>query len=185
MNEEKESRMQDGRVIKLYKSLFGCILEQDIHLSLIYQDPSGFCLFLGRISDALATENLKRLNILRVLSLADLDGKIKAKYKAETQIVIRKYEQVHDSDDQDLYQYFEDSYEFIMSAFKQRSNILVHCAAGVSRSATIVIAFLMRHRSLSVEDSCRIVKEARPCICPNVGFLTQLVKFERDMKFVC
>lgn len=53
-------------------------------------------------------------------------------------------------------------------------NVLVHCNAGVSRSATIVIAYLMAREGLTFEESYDKVKSARSCIKPNAGFVRQL-----------
>ena len=52
--------------------------------------------------------------------------------------------------------------------------IIVHCQAGISRSASLVIAFLMHAHNHSLEDAYEIVLTARPCIAPNDGFLLQL-----------
>lgn len=43
----------------------------------------------------------------------------------------------------------------------------MHCAAGISRSASVVIAYLMAHGSLSLEDARSAVKASRPAINPN------------------
>ena len=53
--------------------------------------------------------------------------------------------------------------------------LLVHCAAGVSRSASAVVAWLMTPpRKLRYADALRLVRRARPCAHPNVGFAEQL-----------
>jgi len=52
--------------------------------------------------------------------------------------------------------------------------LYVHCISGVSRSATIVLAFLMLKRELSLMDALKLVREKRK-ILPNDGFLQQLV----------
>lgn len=56
--------------------------------------------------------------------------------------------------------------------------VLVHCLAGVSRSATVVIAYLMWKRGLSLYAARRHVAEVRPWIRPNSGFQRQLQAFE-------
>lgn len=58
--------------------------------------------------------------------------------------------------------------------------------AGVSRSATIVLAYLMTIGDYDVEKALQIVKGARGYIHPNPGFLTQLRKYHtNDVKKVC
>ncbi|KXZ43410.1 hypothetical protein GPECTOR_91g564 [Gonium pectorale] len=58
------------------------------------------------------------------------------------------------------------------------SVVLVHCAAGMSRSATVVIAYLMASERLPYDSAFRDVKTARPCVYPNLGFLFQLWEWE-------
>lgn len=60
----------------------------------------------------------------------------------------------------------------------RKENILVHCNAGVSRSPTIVIAYLMIIMRLSYNDAYDKVQEARHCIRPNDGFVKQLRTIE-------
>ncbi|KAL0134246.1 hypothetical protein PUN28_001205 [Cardiocondyla obscurior] len=59
-----------------------------------------------------------------------------------------------------------------------KENILVHCNAGVSRSPTIVIAYLMIIKKLSYDEAYDIVKKERSCIRPNDGFVKQLRNIE-------
>ncbi|XP_032680144.1 dual specificity protein phosphatase 19 [Odontomachus brunneus] len=60
----------------------------------------------------------------------------------------------------------------------RRENILVHCNAGVSRSPTIIIAYLMIMMELSYKEAYDKVKKARSCIKPNDGFVKQLQSIE-------
>jgi hypothetical protein len=55
----------------------------------------------------------------------------------------------------------------------------VHCMAGVSRSASVVIGYLMWRDSLSFDQSLQAVKAVRPFIKPNQGFVKQLAEYER------
>jgi protein-tyrosine phosphatase len=57
--------------------------------------------------------------------------------------------------------------------------VLVHCAAGISRSASFVIAYLMYSEKLAFKEAAAAVKEVRPVICPNPGFVLQLKEWEK------
>ncbi|KAJ1527410.1 hypothetical protein ONE63_007392 [Megalurothrips usitatus] len=60
--------------------------------------------------------------------------------------------------------------------------LYVHCNAGVSRSPTVVIAYLIAHRGLSYGEASALVKERRPSTNPNPGFVKQLLAFEDKLK---
>lgn len=55
---------------------------------------------------------------------------------------------------------------------------LIHCFAGISRSATICIGYLMWKENLSLGAAYSMVERARPCTMPNRGFQSQLQAFE-------
>jgi protein tyrosine phosphatase len=56
--------------------------------------------------------------------------------------------------------------------------VCVHCKAGVSRSATVVIAYLMKYEKMDWHEAVQRVRELRPIICPNKGFLQVLKEFD-------
>ena len=50
--------------------------------------------------------------------------------------------------------------------------------AGISRSVTLTIAYLMHHFTMPMQGAYQYVKERRPAISPNLNFMGQLVEFE-------
>ncbi|XP_034465539.1 dual specificity protein phosphatase 13-like [Hippoglossus hippoglossus] len=81
----------------------------------------------------------------------------------------------------DLSPYFYPAAEFLHQALTSGGKVLVHCAVGVSRSAALVLAFLMIHHHLSLLSSVRCVQEKR-WIFPNRGFLRQLIALDRKLQ---
>lgn len=63
----------------------------------------------------------------------------------------------------------------------RRGAVLVHCNAGVSRSAAVIVAFLMMNRGIRYDDAMALVRAARPIACPNEGFRRQLKDLERRL----
>ncbi|XP_064207417.1 dual specificity protein phosphatase 14 isoform X1 [Anguilla rostrata] len=63
----------------------------------------------------------------------------------------------------------------------KRGAVLVHCAAGVSRSATLCLAYLMKYHRVSLAEAHAWVKARRPVIRPNAGFWRQLIEYERKL----
>ena len=58
---------------------------------------------------------------------------------------------------------------------------LVHCQAGVSRSATVVISYLMYAKKAPLRSAFAHLRKIRPVVCPNPGFVKQLQEYEKEM----
>ncbi|XP_043944067.1 dual specificity protein phosphatase 16 [Protopterus annectens] len=89
---------------------------------------------------------------------------------------------VNDSFCEKILPWLDKSVEFIEKAKASNSRVLVHCLAGISRSATIAIAYIMKRMNMSLDEAYRFVKEKRPTISPNFNFLGQLLDFEKGIK---
>lgn len=59
--------------------------------------------------------------------------------------------------------------------------MLVHCLAGVSRSVTVTLAYIMFARALSLNDAFSLVRARKPDVSPNFHFMEQLHSFERQL----
>jgi len=77
--------------------------------------------------------------------------------------------------------HFAAAAEFIEHALRQNGKVLVHCVQGMSRSPTLVIAFLMIKRGMTVRRALAAVREKR-AIFPNYGFLLQLIKLDEQLQ---
>jgi protein-tyrosine phosphatase len=55
--------------------------------------------------------------------------------------------------------------------------ILIHCFEGVSRAPTLLTSYIMWKFNMNKDDALKILKNKRPCVNINFGFLTQLEKF--------
>jgi len=78
-----------------------------------------------------------------------------------------------------LRQFFEEAFGFIDEAKKAGAGVLVHCQAGISRSPTIAVAYLMKHYPMAMADAYKFVKTKRSIISPNLNFMGQLWEFEQ------
>ena len=56
--------------------------------------------------------------------------------------------------------------------------VLVHCRAGVSRSASVVLAYMVRFANFNLNDAFVYLRAARPAVTPNLGFMEKLVAYE-------
>jgi protein-tyrosine phosphatase len=78
-----------------------------------------------------------------------------------------------DMSDEDIISHLDSAVDFMVDA-RGKGNVLVHCAMGVSRSASMVIAYLVREHQMSLAEALAYLKEKRSCIKPNRGFMKQL-----------
>ncbi|XP_026123047.1 dual specificity protein phosphatase 19-like [Carassius auratus] len=117
-------------------------------------------------------DTLKKLKVTHVLNVA---------YGVENvfpDLFTYKTVTVLDLPETDITSYFPECFQFIHEASQQAGVVLVHCNTGVSRSASVVIGFLMSQENMSFDEAYSAVKTARPCIQPNPGFMSQLKKYK-------
>jgi protein-tyrosine phosphatase len=85
-----------------------------------------------------------------------------------------------DDEDVDLHHtYFDEAHATISQALKEGKRVLVHCAAGISRSVTLVAAFLIKEYRMGAEEAIRRIQRKRFCADPNNGFRRQLLQYSQ------
>ncbi|XP_037547092.1 dual specificity protein phosphatase 13-like [Nematolebias whitei] len=138
-------------------------------------------LFIGNAATARDKTLLNNLEITHVVNAADGPQHIDTgpRFYKDTNIEYRGIE-APDSRDFDLSPFFVETADFIHEALSQKGKVLVHCARGVSRSATLVLAFLMIKERLPLMEAVETVGRSRN-ILPNVGFLNQLCHLDSTL----
>lgn len=87
----------------------------------------------------------------------------------------------NDNPSQNIEKFFAETSPFILQGAKA-GGCLVHCYAGVSRSTTCIIAYLMDTHGLSADDALAQVRKGRPEANPNEGFWIQLKNYEKVLE---
>ncbi|XP_013420509.1 dual specificity protein phosphatase 2 isoform X1 [Lingula anatina] len=88
---------------------------------------------------------------------------------------------VADDSFSEIGKWFQDAINFIDSVRSASGKVLVHCHAGVSRSATICIAYVMQFKKCSLDEAYNHVKTRRNVIAPNLNFMSQLEEFNKQI----
>ena len=86
-----------------------------------------------------------------------------------------------DSPGQSLDSALDRSYEFIRDAITRGGVVLVHCYAGISRSSSVVIYYIMKSRGWEYYQAYNYLKERHPRARPNYGFSKQII-FSKNLK---
>ncbi len=91
---------------------------------------------------------------------------------------------VHDGMHQDIAETFSQFFDFAATAAASdpKAKLFVHCEVGVSRSATLVIALLMKTEGMSFFDALCRVRSKRFQVLPNIGFASQLQRLEHELQ---
>jgi hypothetical protein len=81
---------------------------------------------------------------------------------------------IRDDELEPIHKHFGKVCRFTCDALMKGGNVLFNCAAGISRSPTLVMAFLIRKRRMSFQEALHTCFSARNCIDPNSGFIRLL-----------
>ncbi|KFV19823.1 Dual specificity protein phosphatase 22-A, partial [Tauraco erythrolophus] len=131
-------------------------------------------LYLGNIRDSEDRENLLRNGKKRPPPVTTV---AKPVLEDMTYLCIS----ASDSSSQNLLQHFKECIKFIHECRLSGGGCLVHCLAGVSRSTTVLVAYLMTVTELGWEGCLAATKAVRSYVSPNFGFQQQLQEYEATL----
>ncbi|XP_035232674.1 dual specificity protein phosphatase 19-like [Stegodyphus dumicola] len=131
-------------------------------------------LLLGAQDVAKDLSRLRKLGVSHILNVAT---GVPNCFPAE---ITYKRMNIRDHPSMDIRRCFEECFKFIDEA-RRHGWVFVHCNAGISRAATICIAYLMKTQRMRLQEAYDKVKDARPIISPNEGFMRQLEAYEREL----
>ncbi|CAF1617735.1 unnamed protein product [Adineta ricciae] len=66
-------------------------------------------------------------------------------------------------------------------ALQSNGKVLVHCSAGISRSPTLVLAYLMKKKRWTLDEAFEKMRKLRRIVDPNVSFIIQLREWEKTL----
>lgn len=127
------------------------------------------------ISDCRSAASKELLDNSRITHILIVGAGLAKKFPNDYQY---HYIPVDDSPDEKMTRYFKEAFDFI----EKGERVLVHCAAGISRSSSMAIAYLMMKNKWDYQTAHDLVKKARPAIYPNHGFISQLKELEKTFK---
>jgi hypothetical protein len=128
-------------------------------------------IYLGNYDAA----RMKEMLIMRGITHILVCGKnMEELYKDEFQYMVIP---IIDDPNENISAHFPNCFEFIENSEK----VFVHCQAGISRSVTMVIAYLMWKNKIDYRSSFKYVVTRRKVAFPNNGFIKQLKEFENEI----
>ncbi|KAG8432005.1 hypothetical protein GDO86_020505, partial [Hymenochirus boettgeri] len=132
-------------------------------------------LYLGSAYHASRREFLANL---RITALLNVSRKSSDLYKDQYNY---KWIPVEDNHTADISSHFQEAIDFIDTVKCTGGRVLVHCEAGISRSPTICMAYLMKTKRFTLEEAFEYVKQRRSLISPNFSFMGQLLHYESEV----
>ena len=153
------------------KSLLYILILLIINLIICDDENMNFIMeniYLGDYVAASDEEYLKKFNITSVVNCAK---EITSDYKDLKFLELK----LMDDPEEAIIPKFEVAYRFIKKNLKNKNtNILIHCAAGASRSAALVAFYMMKEKKWDYDSCLSYMVARRPVVDPNTGYANQL-----------
>lgn len=136
--------------------------------------------WLGSIDSA---RDGKFLDDSHISYIVDVNGRPTARDRSmyDARGISTLHLELNDASRFDIRSHFTTTHAFLDKAWNNNGRILVHCAAGVSRSATILISWLMRIQKQTLCQTLLHVRSRRAYVYPNRGFFLTLLTFDHEL----
>jgi len=131
-------------------------------------------LFLGSKIDSMKDARLRELKITHILSVTSGRQHLVPGCKVMSVPMA-------DNGNSDLHHVIERSLGFIEESQEDENKLLIHCQLGQNRSPTLVIAWLMKNKKMSMHDAYTFVKEKRNIIHPHKLYIEQLREYDKRL----
>ena len=166
-NKTKTNRVSPSRNTNFIKTLYNLTYTSTEIIERIY---------LGNAFNAKDFNQLKQNNIGMIVNVSEEIPNYYLEDFMYTRIPIRDYNESSILEYLDItitkiHKYLEDNPD---------KNVFIHCFMGSSRSASVVIAYLIKYNQMIYDDAYEFTKSKRPIVNLNVSFREQLIKFEKE-----
>ncbi|OMJ82090.1 hypothetical protein SteCoe_17309 [Stentor coeruleus] len=131
-------------------------------------------LYIGDILTSINYKTLTQYNITHILVCGE---ELSCRYPNEFTYM---HIPIRDTPSTSIREYFEEVFMFI-SKGQRKGSVLVHCAQARSRSASMVLSYLMKSRQVKYKKALEILKKNHPQAEPNPGFRNQLIQYEKEV----
>lgn len=129
-------------------------------------------LYLGNREDSINRKKLAEKNITHIINVtSDLPNE----FESEEGLTYMRISVV-DTFSQRIFDYFKMAFMFIENARTSGGVVFIHCMAGISRSATIVMMYIIVTQGMTLDQAFTFVKQCRPIISPNLDFMGALMR---------
>jgi dual specificity phosphatase 12 len=132
-------------------------------------------IWLGSLTAAIDNNDLKTMGITKIISVCD-------RLNALHRPIEYKWIKIDDDEQANLLQFIPKLMRWISKLLKQGDTIFVHCQNGISRSAAIVAAWLMKVHDWDPTMAETFLRGKRPCIKINDGFRKQLWQWHQSLQ---
>ncbi len=166
-NKTKTNRVSPSRNTNFIKTLYNLTYTSTEIIDRIY---------LGNAFNAKDFNQLKQNNIGMIVNVSEEIPNYYLEDFMYTRIPIRDYNESSILEYLDItitkiHKYLEDNPD---------KNVFIHCFMGSSRSASVVISYLIKYNQMRYDDAYEFTKSKRPIVNLNVSFREQLIKFEKE-----
>ncbi|XP_063432086.1 dual specificity protein phosphatase 1-like isoform X1 [Mytilus trossulus] len=132
-------------------------------------------LYIGNSANASCKEEMINLGITAILNVSNTcQNHFCSDFRYKTIAV-------EDDGSTDLAKWFREAIQFIDNEKYRGGKTMVHCHAGISRSATICLAYIMYNEKIDLNTAFEYVKSRKHEISPNLSFMQQLLTFEKEV----